>query len=256
MRERSRIALRSIRATGRRKHFDPTGKSQNPVKPRSEKYSAFQNTQIRLYLSRPRPPKGAFAVVTDAGRGMRWTRVVLLTRALSRGRRNRVVLTPSRRCQVGEDTSLATVATERGSPGRARISRKPSRAGMSGNSGGPVVTNSCVYLHFTREAAGASGARHSPRPLGRNDRQNSGEFAPRECGLISISVIAKCRRVGKAKRAHHFKNCANIMVRHGASAPFAHPTILSNVIASRSEAIHLLSSRKEAGLLRRKGSSQ
>jgi hypothetical protein len=83
-----------------------------------------------------------------------------------RGQQNRVVLTPSRRCQVSVDETLATVATERGSPGRSRISRKPSRAGMLGNSGVNVVTNSCVYLNFTREAAGALGARHSPRPFG------------------------------------------------------------------------------------------
>jgi hypothetical protein len=28
-----------------------------------------------------------------------------------------------------------------------------------------VVTNSCVYLHFTREAAGASAPGITPRPL-------------------------------------------------------------------------------------------
>src|SRR5450432_3435560 len=47
---------------------------------------------------------------------------------------------------------------------------------MLGVSGGPVVTNSCVYFHFTREAAGALGARHSPRPLlGGNEMHNSGD---------------------------------------------------------------------------------
>src|SRR5882757_180531 len=52
----------------------------------------------------------------------------------------------------------------------------PSRAGMPDVSGGPVVTNSCVYLHFTREAMGALGARHSPRSLsGGRDIQTSGD---------------------------------------------------------------------------------
>jgi hypothetical protein len=78
-----------------------------------------------------------------------------LDESASRGRQSRVVLTPSRRCQVGGDKPLTTVAKERGSPGRARRKPlKPLRAGMPDVSGEPVVTNSCVYLHFTREAAG------------------------------------------------------------------------------------------------------
>ncbi len=36
---------------------------------------------------------------------------------------------------------------------------------MPGDSGGPVVTTLVCYQHFAHEAAGASGARHSPRPL-------------------------------------------------------------------------------------------
>ena len=137
---------------------------QKPVKPHSEKYSAFQNTQISdTSFPVPAHPKGAFAVVTDAGRGMRWTRRVLVTRAFSADGQNRVVLTPSRRCQVGEDKSPATVATERGSPGRSRISRKPSRAGMLGNSGVNVVTNSCVYylLHARLRVHWAPGIPHA-----------------------------------------------------------------------------------------------
>ena len=52
------------------------------VKSLSEKYSAFQNTQISdTSLPVPAYPKGAFAVVTDAGQGMRWTGMVLVTRA-------------------------------------------------------------------------------------------------------------------------------------------------------------------------------
>src|ERR1700704_772164 len=52
---------------------------------------------------------------------------------------------------------------------------KPLRAGMPGDLGGPVVTILVCFLHFAREAAGASSARHSPRPrLGGNDMHNSG----------------------------------------------------------------------------------
>ena len=37
--------------------------------------------------------------------------------------------------------------------------------GNAGCSGGPVVTTLVCFLHFAREAAGAAGTRHSPRPL-------------------------------------------------------------------------------------------
>src|SRR3984885_11312050 len=51
------------------------------------------------------------------------------------------------------------------SPGRARNKLlKPSRAGMPGDPGATVVTNSCASLHFAHEAAGATGTRHSPLP--------------------------------------------------------------------------------------------
>ena len=51
------------------------------------------------------------------------------------------------------------------SPGRARRKPlKPSRAGMPGDPGATVVTNARVY-YTPRAAAGATGTRHSPRPL-------------------------------------------------------------------------------------------
>ena len=37
--------------------------------------------------------------------------------------------------------------------------------GRPGVSGGPVVTTLVCFLHIAREAAGALGTRHSPRPL-------------------------------------------------------------------------------------------
>src|ERR1700694_5548302 len=73
------------------------------VQPLLQKYSASHLTQISS-LSRavPRPNEGRFAIVTDVGRGMRWTRAVPETKAPTRGRRSRVVLTPRRRRQVCE----------------------------------------------------------------------------------------------------------------------------------------------------------
>src|ERR1700738_4363656 len=55
--------------------------------------------------------------------GMRWTRAALLTRALTGGRRSRVVLTPRRRRQVGGSFSADDGDKKARSPGRAR--RKP-----------------------------------------------------------------------------------------------------------------------------------
>jgi len=46
---------------------------------------------------------------------------------------------------------------------------------MPGESGGPVVTTLVCFLHFAREAAGAAGTRHSPRPhLGERFTHDSG----------------------------------------------------------------------------------
>src|ERR1700736_3874565 len=51
--------------------------------------------------------------------------------------------------------------------------------------GEPVVTNSCVYFYFTREAMGATGTRHSLRPLlsRGNVRMTRAPRGPREGGL-------------------------------------------------------------------------
>jgi hypothetical protein len=62
---------------------------------------------------------------------------------------------------------------------------------MPGVSGVTVVTNARVY-YTTRAAAGASGARHSLRPLiaeGGNFKAKLGCIAPRECGIVSHFVI-------------------------------------------------------------------
>jgi hypothetical protein len=84
----------------------------------------------------------------------------------SSGRRSRVVLTPRRWRQVGGDNSADDGGKQARSPGRAR--RKPLKplcAGMPGDPGATVVTTLVCFLHFAREAAGATGTRHSPRPL-------------------------------------------------------------------------------------------
>src|SRR3954447_4070311 len=74
------------------------------------------------------------------------------------------------------------------SPGRSRRKPlKPSRAGVPGSSGLPVVTNSYAFLLCMR-GCGCVGTRHSPRPThgkGRNFSHTSDAFAPRECGRVT-----------------------------------------------------------------------
>ena len=90
------------------------------------------NPQIRaIILSVPHSQEGRFAIVTNVGRGMRWTRYV--TRRMTyRGRRNRVVLAPRRWRQVGDDAShhADDGGKKARSPRRPRISRKTIAQGM------------------------------------------------------------------------------------------------------------------------------
>jgi len=61
---------------------------------------------------------------------------------------------------------------------------------MPGDPGATVVTNARVY-YTPRAAAGATGTRHSPRPLsGRKDDARPGRVAPRECGGVFPVVPA------------------------------------------------------------------
>src|SRR5262249_36059752 len=89
-----------------------------PVQPQAQKYCAFHQGQISSFsVAVPLPARGRFAIVTNVGCGMRWTRWHRKTNDAGRGRRSRVVLTPRRWRQVGEDTfrvSLAMVARKPG----------------------------------------------------------------------------------------------------------------------------------------------
>ena len=81
------------------------------------------------------------------------------------------------------------------SPGRLRRKPlKPLRAGMPGDPGATVVTNARAF-YTTRAAAGATGTRHSPRPLGRIDFAKRGRIASRECGdVLSNTYVLTLRR--------------------------------------------------------------
>src|SRR6202041_800075 len=84
------------------------------------------------------------------------------------------------------------------SPGRARRKPlKPSRAGMPGDPGATVVTNARAST-TTRAAAGATGTRHSPLPLGVAPRlhwaegfmHQLGRIARREGGGVSCNEMS------------------------------------------------------------------
>jgi hypothetical protein len=83
------------------------------------------------------------------------------------GRRSRVVLTPRRWRQVGDNAShyAGDGDNKPGHRGEHEVSRKTIARGMPDCIGEPVVTNSPCYLFFAREAAGAARTRHSLRPL-------------------------------------------------------------------------------------------
>ena len=83
------------------------------------------------------------------------------------------------------------MANKPGHRGEREISRKTIARGMPGVSGVTVVTNSRVF-YTTREAAGASSARHSLRPLyeeGRTLEQNSREVRG-EIAKSYLTVLA------------------------------------------------------------------
>jgi hypothetical protein len=129
----------------------------------------------------PAHTQGAFRDRHERRVGMRWTRAALLTRALH----------PRTAKSCGPDApTLASSWRKRfrrrwwqESPVTRESPKQPltpSRAGMPGDSGATVVTNARA-TYSTRAAAGASGTRHSPRPLGGRIHASLGRNASREC---------------------------------------------------------------------------
>src|SRR5664279_6484495 len=142
-----------------------------------QKYSHSLLTQITFTSPAiPARYRGAFRDRHERRAGMRWTQAALLTRALSCGRRSRVVLTPRRWRQVGERNFTDDGGKQARSPGRARNKPlKPLRAGMPGDPGATVVTNSCAYLLCAR-GCGCNGHPAFPTPsLGEGFMHNSGD---------------------------------------------------------------------------------
>jgi hypothetical protein len=130
------------------------------------------------------------------------------------GRRSRVVLTPRRWRQVCGFNSQATVTTKPDHRGEREGSRKTIARGMPGDSGVTVVTNARVY-YTPRAAAGASGARHSLRPLMSEGgmllaklARMRGEIADL-CPTSLPATNAKRLRKGAERRSNPFFLCAS-----------------------------------------------
>jgi hypothetical protein len=199
----------------------PTGKSPKPCQALFAKIFCFSEHPNQRYIfSRPAPTRGAYRDRHETRGGMRWTwaapgDLLIADEWCVRGRRSRVVLTPSRRCQVSGDEPRATVAIERGSPGRARGSRNTIARGTSGDPGVFVVTMLVCFSTFLHArlrvpcAPGvpcalisltANGSKHAPGAM--LPRECGGVFARRDRGgclkIESASVMPRLSEVARA----------------------------------------------------------
>ena len=168
-----------------------------------QKYFCFTEAKLRLYSPRPVPDRGVAQRHETRG-GMRWTLTVPETKALFCGRPSRVVLAPRRRCQVGGSNSAGDGDKKARSPGRARNRPlTPSRAGMPGDSGGLVVTNSRVFL--PTRGCGCIGRPAFPTPFWGRMICKTRAFSRRGNADSYLAVIA---RSGATKQSSFLLRCA------------------------------------------------
>jgi hypothetical protein len=146
--------------------ISPTGKSAGgPAiclsSPICKNISLHGLVETALSIPLSRPTEGRFAIVTNAGRDA--------VDADGAGDERRLRWTAK---SCGPDASTPASSWRSNSP--ATVTNKPDRRGehevtvktiACGNAGGPVVTMLVCFFTFAREAAGALGTRHSPRPL-------------------------------------------------------------------------------------------
>jgi hypothetical protein len=132
-----------------------------------QKHSAFHSSQITgLCPAIPFHPRGVSRSSRTLGCGIRWTQWRTRTNGAGCGRRSRVVLTPRRWRLSSWEASFsgAMVARKPGHQGELGVSRKTIVQGMPGR-----FRRTCgdyrVLSTFCTRAAGATGTRHSLRPL-------------------------------------------------------------------------------------------
>ena len=135
----------------------------------SQKYFAFPVGQISLQVSPSRPQQKGRCARHERWDGMRWTRMRCKTSSADAD--GEVVW--SRHPDAGVRSAAflrTTVANKPGTPGRARRNPlKPFACGNAGMSRWTCGDYARVVCFIPREAAGALGARHSPRPYGREN---------------------------------------------------------------------------------------
>src|SRR5260370_25465985 len=88
------------------------------------------------------------------------------------------------------EEAQATVSNKRGHRGEREVSRKTIARGMPGDPGVTVVTMLVCLFHFACEAAGASGAWHSLRPL-----NLEGRTLPVKLARSRGEIAKLCRRM-------------------------------------------------------------
>ena len=138
--------------------------------------------------------KGRFAIVTNVGSGMRWTRQCRKTSDTTRTAKSCGPDAPTLASRSWSDLRT-TVAKGPGHRGEHEVTVKTIAQGRPDVFGEPVVTTLVCFLSFAREAARASGTRLSLRPLafGRTDLTTRARSAPREGG----HVFSSCHRPRK-----------------------------------------------------------
>jgi hypothetical protein len=169
-----------------------------PVQSHLEKYFASPLTQI----SNTSPPvpshrRGGSRSSRTRG-GMRWTLMALSTRALTRTAKSCGPDAPTLASSLRKSFRKRRWQTSPVTGESAKETVKTTARGMPGVSGVTVVTNSRVF-YTTREAAGASSARHSLRPLlGERFMHNPGG-SRRGIANVHLDDIARSQRVARMR---------------------------------------------------------
>jgi hypothetical protein len=111
----------------------------------------------------PSPPEGRFAIVTDVGSGMRWTCWLRKTGATGADGEIARSWHPDAGVKPAGDLRV-TVAKEPGTPGRTRISRKPSRGECRNRFGVPVVKSCLCAFSLRTQGCGCDERPAFPAP--------------------------------------------------------------------------------------------
>src|SRR5258706_16132109 len=108
-------------------------------------------------------------------------------------------MTPRRRRQVCEKTRRRR---RQESPITGESTKETVKTIACGNAGCPgatVVTTLVCYQHTAHEAAGATGTRHSPRPLWGEKFKHSSGALRRGIAEAYLAVIARSQRVARMR---------------------------------------------------------